>query len=214
MAEKFVNEQRIGEVWAAALAKLALKADKTEIADFVKTEGVAAAIAAALTDYAKTEDVSKTVAAALVGYAQSTEVAESIRTALLEYAKSDEVDEAIQEALTNYATTTNVSQAIAKALEDYMDEDEVTAAITDAIGDLANITLQPVESLPQTGEENIIYLVPSTNPKEKNIRDEFIWYNNAWEQIGSTAMDLSGYWSKTDLTPMTSEELSAILNPA
>lgn len=167
MAEKqvFVDKERMTEVWAAFLAKLALKADQTELADFVKADGVASAIAAALTEYAKSEEVA---------------------------------------------------QSISTALEEYMTEQEVTQAIAQAIGEIsgAGLTLKPEDRLPESGEENIIYLVPATNSKDKNARDEYIWFNNDWELIGSTAIDLDNYWSKDDLAPMTSEELSAILNPA
>lgn len=52
-----------------------------------------------------------------------------------------------------------------------------------------------VEELPVSGEENVIYLVPSTDPQAQNARDEYMWINGAWEKIGSTATDISGLLS-------------------
>lgn len=52
-----------------------------------------------------------------------------------------------------------------------------------------------VEELPGSGEENVIYLVPSTDPQAQNARDEYMWISGAWEKIGSTATDISGLLS-------------------
>ena len=40
--------------------------------------------------------------------------------------------------------------------------------------------------------------------------DEYMWVNEKFELIGSTQIDLSDYWSKTDLVAITDEELDAI----
>ena len=73
---------------------------------------------------------------------------------------------------------------------------------------------QPVSSLPEASADTFglkIYLVPSPEPKVQNQKDEFITtrtgsegnYTYAWEQIGSTAIDLSGF--------VTTEALNAAL---
>ena len=38
-----------------------------------------------------------------------------------------------------------------------------------------------------------------------------MWINGAWELLGSTEEDLTGYWSKQELRAMTAAELQAIL---
>ena len=58
---------------------------------------------------------------------------------------------------------------------------------------MERVTLKVVSVLPVTGESNIIYLVPSENPKTQNEKDEYIWSEGKYEQIGSTAVDLTGY---------------------
>ena len=65
--------------------------------------------------------------------------------------------------------------------------------VDSAIGSVSTIRFSIVNELPSTGESNIIYLVPNTASSEKNVYDEYIWVNNAFEIIGSTAIDLSNY---------------------
>ena len=49
-----------------------------------------------------------------------------------------------------------------------------------------------VESLPETGEANAIYLVPNSSGESGNVHDEYVWVDDAWEKIGSTQVDVSG----------------------
>ena len=65
--------------------------------------------------------------------------------------------------------------------------------VDSAIGSVSTIKFSIVSELPSTGESNIIYLVPNTTSSEKNVYDEYIWVNNAFEIIGSTAIDLTNY---------------------
>ena len=46
---------------------------------------------------------------------------------------------------------------------------------------------------------NVIYLIPNSGAQTENIYDEWIYVNNAWELIGSTAIDLSQYAKKTEV---------------
>ena len=57
---------------------------------------------------------------------------------------------------------------------------------------LPTFTYKVVTELPATGEENIIYLVPKAG-EGNDVHDEYIWVNSAYELIGTTAVDLSGY---------------------
>ena len=57
---------------------------------------------------------------------------------------------------------------------------------------LPTFTYKVVTELPGTGEENIIYLVPKAG-EGNDVHDEYIWVNSAYELIGTTAVDLSGY---------------------
>lgn len=57
---------------------------------------------------------------------------------------------------------------------------------------------------------NKVYLVPSTNPQSRNIKEEFITIETpqgyAWEQIGSTAIDITAY--------STTKQMTAAINAA
>lgn len=72
-----------------------------------------------------------------------------------------------------------------------------------------------VETLPQPSEECLgkIYLIPNPDPETENLRDEYICILNPdyvegeseaedkyiWENIGSTKIDLSNYYTKSDV---------------
>lgn len=118
---------------------------------------------------------------------------------------------AITSALANYATNAAVQTAIATALANYMTESEVNDAIAEAVVQAAGIRFEKVDQLPETGEANVIYLVPNDSTSGSNVRDEYMWIDGKWEIMGSTAVDLTGYWSKEELAVMTAEELKAIL---
>lgn len=69
---------------------------------------------------------------------------------------------------------------------------------------LPTFTYKVVNELPETGEENIIYLVPKAG-EGNDVHDEYIWVNSAYELIGTTAVDLSGY------LPLTGGEMTGLL---
>lgn len=80
------------------------------------------------------------------------------------------------------------------------------------------IEFRLVNSLPQTGEEGVVYLVPSQDPEQQNAYDEFIWINNAWERFGSASIDidLSKYYTKDEIATIlldyeTKQELISTL---
>lgn len=58
-----------------------------------------------------------------------------------------------------------------------------------------NFDYQSVEDLPPIGEEQYIYMIPIAGASGNNTYDEYVWAEdkNAYEKIGSTATDLSGY---------------------
>ena len=62
------------------------------------------------------------------------------------------------------------------------------------------------------GEAGTIYLVPLSQTETDNIYAEFIFVGSTFEKIGTTAVDLSGYWKKTDLTEMTADDVTEIWN--
>lgn len=60
--------------------------------------------------------------------------------------------------------------------------------VNSLVNGLTKLTVQVVAELPPTGEENILYLVPSKKPSEaaKNIKEEYLWIEGKYELIGTT----------------------------
>ena len=76
--------------------------------------------------------------------------------------------------------------------------------VDDLVSTISTLSFQVVTELPTTDiQTNIIYLVPSTTSSEQNVYDEYIYINNAWEKIGSTAIDLSNYLAKDNTVAYT-----------
>ena len=161
------------------------------------------------------------------------------------YYTSAQTDAAIASALASYSTTEQMSAAIVQALLSYYTKQQVDALIanfiTSSVDNLVNYYLKSetftksevnaliaavqqfiyvsVQTLPTASAEtmNKIYLVPSTNPQTKNVKDEFITIavtdqgttTYSWEQIGSTEIDLSGYYTSAQTDAAINTALSA-----
>ena len=69
---------------------------------------------------------------------------------------------------------------------------KIKAYVTNAIGGITSVSFVIVQTLPATGAAGAIYLVPNSG-SSPNIYDEYIYVANAWEKIGTTEIDLSGY---------------------
>lgn len=63
----------------------------------------------------------------------------------------------------------------------------------------AGFQVEVVQTLPTTGEENTIYFVPKEGGANPDVYDEYMYINGAWEKIGSTEVDLSNYYNKTEV---------------
>ena len=111
-------------------------------------------------------------------------------------------------ALASAATAQSGVDAINSA--GYQTATQVTQAINDAIGDLTGLSYEVVNNLPATGEAGVIYLKPNSGASP-NIYDEYIWYNNSYEKIGTTDVDLSDYMLISDLVALTNAEIDTII---
>lgn len=77
-------------------------------------------------------------------------------------------------------------------------------------GDAGSIKIEIVNELPQIGDEETIYLVPYQEAETGNIYKEYIYINNAWEELGSipVEVDLSDYYTKSEVNALIPNELS------
>jgi len=141
-------------------------------------------------------------------------ITSALNTALAEYSTTTQMNAAIAAAIANYYTKSEVDALIANFITAsvnnlvnyYLKSDTYTKAeVQQLIDSVKQFTYVSVAELPTASADtmNKIYLVPSTNPETQNVKDEFITISAtdqglttySWEQIGSTTVDLSGYYT-------------------
>ena len=126
---------------------------------------------------------------------------------VIEKIKVNNVEQTITSKAVNITVPTNNNQLTNGA--GYQNAAQVEAAIEDALADITGISYEIVQTLPQTGEAGVIYLVANSGTAP-NVYDEYIWINNAFEKIGTTAVDLSNYMQFSDMVPLTNTEITNI----
>ena len=70
--------------------------------------------------------------------------------------------------------------------------------LKELIDNLANLQITVVDTLPTTGESNIIYLVKKSG-SAPDIHDEYVFVDGKWEKIGDTEIDLSNYYTRDEV---------------
>ena len=94
---------------------------------------------------------------------------------------------------TTGSTNPVTSGGIKIALGDYYNKDEVN----DIIGGLMTLSYDVVETLPTTDiDTHTIYLVPDA--QTPNVYEEYLYINDQWASLGTTDVDLSNYYTKTE----------------
>ena len=122
-------------------------------------------------------------------------------------AKVDAVETKADATLDVIGVWTTISdKTVKKAIEDNKAAIEVNTA---EIAALKGNHFIVVDTLPATGEPNCIYLIPKAGTETGNIKEEWIYVNNAWEKIGDTAVDLTEYAKTTEVQTLVTAETSA-----
>lgn len=88
---------------------------------------------------------------------------------------------------------------------------QVQAAITNALAGITGIKFEVVTELPSSGVNGAIYLI-AHNHGAGDAYDEYAWIGSAFEKIGYTDIDLSGYVKTSDLVAMTTAEIDTMMN--
>ena len=106
-----------------------------------------------------------------------------------------------------------VTRTVTDLVHYYSKEETYSRAEIEAL--VGGIRLIPVPVLPEASAATMgcLYLVPSERPRVRNEKDEYITrrsgeegnYTYEWEQIGSTAIDLSGYVTTAALNQALAE---------
>ncbi len=105
---------------------------------------------------------------------------------------------------TSVSDLTNDTGFITKLVEDLVNyykkaETYTKDEVNKLIESIRGANFKKVDVRPETGEKNIIYFVPSTQPQEDNYYDEFVYFEDKWEKIGTTKIDFSNYTDNDQL---------------
>lgn len=74
-----------------------------------------------------------------------------------------------------------------------------TVNIKGAKGDPGAVKMQVVDTLPQVGDTDTIYLLKKDKPGQQNLYDEYVYTETSgWEHIGDTSVDLTDYYTKEE----------------
>lgn len=123
------------------------------------------------------------------------------------FAMKTEVDAALQALI----------QQVSASLANYYLKTETysKSEVNTIVGAIKQFRYMVADALPEASADTmgIIYLIPGTNPKTQNVKDEFITVLDGsaykWEQIGSTTVDLSGYSTTTEMNAAIASALTA-----
>lgn len=113
----------------------------------------------------------------------------------------------------------NQSATTEQSLKDIIASGDLNKYITEPklqeeLAKIKTLKKEVVQTLPVTGQDDVIYLVKDSKGKDNNVYLEYLWIDK-WELIGSTEVDLSGYAktsdvdekiSKIDLAPYAKKE--------
>ena len=92
----------------------------------------------------------------------------------------------------------------------YIDDSFYTKAELDTKFDsLVGFTVSIVSELPSTGENGVMYLVPSVDGETGNTYIEYIWADNKFEKIGDTTtkVNLTDYYTKAQVDSQISTQM-------
>ena len=114
-----------------------------------------------------------------------------------------------------------ITKTVDNLVNYYLKEETYTKdEVQQIVSAIKQFRYEVVPTLPDASAETMhcIYLVPSADPQAQNIKDEYITIQSDsqrdvyfWEQIGSTAIDLSGYYTSAETDSAISAALTAAL---
>ena len=98
----------------------------------------------------------------------------------------------------DFVNSTQVGTALAAYT--YPSQDLYTQSDIDTmLAQISSLKIEVVNSLPQTGSADTIYLL-RVRQQGNDIYQEYFWVNNAWELIGG--IDLTDYYTKTEVNTL------------
>lgn len=113
--------------------------------------------------------------------------------------------------LSDFSNDTNfITNTVSNLTSYYLKSETYTQAEVNAlIAGISGLTYLVVQTLPtQDISTTTIYLVPKATAQTDNVYDEYLYINNAWECIGSTTVDLSNYYTKSQTDTLLNAKVS------
>lgn len=103
-----------------------------------------------------------------------------------------------------YAQYTTALQTTDKSIAGAINE------LKQLISLIPQFSIEVVQTLPTEDiSDTTIYLVPAEDPEVGNYYEEYIHVNNTWELVGTTAVDLSAYYTKLEVDGLLADKLEA-----
>lgn len=222
MAKKFVTIERLELYWTKLKAWLSsYLSDNSYVKDssYVHTDSNYTAAEKAKLDgiesganaYTLPAATTSTLGGVKVGSNLTVESDGTIKATAMEWAN-------ISGKPTKLSEFTNDGVFITKAVSDLTNyykktETYTQTEVNDLIAGVTGISIEVVDALPTTGTSGVIYLVAHSHGTS-DAYDEYIWVasKTAFEKIGNTDVDLSGYWAKADLAECTEDEIIALFS--
>jgi hypothetical protein len=157
-------------------------------------------VATTISNFNANVEQAHTYATIAGGYANS---AQTYATSAADSA--DRAEAALGNALqplANYYNKQETDSIVSGAVASLSGEiDSLEASVAQQISAIPKYKTIPVSSLPITDiDTEAIYLVV-TGDESQNLYTEYIYVNDAWEKLGTQALDLSGYETTADIAP-------------
>ena len=89
--------------------------------------------------------------------------------------------------------------ALETSLSNVYTKQDTDNAIAAAIAAVDHLSRKIVGTLPENANENVIYMVLREGGTGQDVYNEYMYINGAWEIIGDTSVDLTGYAKKEDI---------------
>lgn len=89
--------------------------------------------------------------------------------------------------------------ALETSLTNVYTKTETDSAIATAIAEVDHLSREIVGTLPENASEKVIYMVRREGGTGQDVYNEYMYINGAWEIIGDTSVDLTGYAKTEDI---------------
>lgn len=112
-----------------------------------------------------------------------------------DYCDADKAQVAFTGSYLNLTDAPNLNDYVLMTTlhNNYYNKNQINTIISGVNG----VKFDKVEELPDTGESNVIYLLPHEGGQDPDIFDEYVWLEDGqmFERIGSTSADFTNYYT-------------------